>query len=193
MAKLKIGIHLIALVLVMRVGVTPPTRALSPDLPDLPSDWHITASTLVDVTGDGAEEWALLVWRPWSDWPIQQWSSVPSPISGFHDAQGQSCHLILVDPHGGREIWAGSALPVPLLSLAVDDIDRDGEAEVLTVEGSYAEGRDSMGTHVSIWSWTGFGFTLEWRSSSATFVPSCLSDIDRCGIREQITRSQGGH
>jgi len=152
-------------------------------LPILPSAWHVTASVLADVTGDDVPEWALLVWRPWQDWPIQRWSSAPSPIAGYHDASGESCHLILIDPLDGREIWAGSALPVPLLALAVEDVDGDGRNEVMALEGSYADGRDGPGRYVDVWRWNGFGFTLQWRSPAGIYSPGCLRDADRCGVK----------
>jgi hypothetical protein len=187
MIKFKMGILLIALALIV------PAAGMSPDVPALPPDWHVDASTLADVTGDGAAEWVLLVWRPWRDWPIQQWSAVPSPIAGFHDAAGDSCHLILLDPQDGHEVWAGSALPVPLLALAVEDVDGDGDNEVLTIEGTYAEGRAGTGRYVSVWGWSGFGFRLEWRSPPGTYAPSCLADADRCGVHGSCTdKSQGG-
>jgi hypothetical protein len=194
---LKWGVVLIALALVLPASqVSPASAAALPAatvLPPLPSDWQVAASALADVTGDGAPEWVLLVWRPWRDWPIQRWSAVPSPIAGFHDASGDSCHLILLDPADGREIWAGSALPVPLLALTVDDVDGDGAQEVLTVEGTYAEGRGGTGTHVNMWRWNGFGFTLEWRSEPGTFAPSCLYNANRCGLREIAQRFRGGN
>jgi hypothetical protein len=130
-------------------------------LPALPPEWRVTDAVLDDVTGDGAPEWVLLVWRPWQDWPIQRWSNAPSPIAGHRDAAGDSCHLILIDPRDGREIWAGSALPVPLSALSVEDVDGDGRNELRTVEGSYAGGAR---THVDVWRWNGFGFTLQQRS-----------------------------
>jgi hypothetical protein len=189
--KIKIGILLIALALAVPAGQATPAAEVPLGMPDLPPDWHVAASSLADVTGDGAAEWVLLVWRPWRDWPIQRWSAVPSPIAGFHDGGGDSCHLILLDPADGREIWAGSALPAPFLSLAVDDVDGDGTNEVLTIEGTYADGRDGAGTHVDVWDWSGFGFTLEWRSPPGTFAPSCLANADRCGVREISDNPQG--
>ena len=162
------------------VVVEAPESRASP--PALPPNWQATALVLADVTGDHAPEWVLLVWRPWQDWPIQRWSAFPSPIAGFHDAAGESCHLILLDPQDGHEIWAGSALPAPLLALAVEDVDGDGGNEVVTVEGRYASGRDGPGTHVDVWGWNSFGFTLEWRSPPGTFDPHCLADAGRCGI-----------
>jgi len=181
--KVKVGLLLITLVLVIAAEQASPAAGAWPGMPDLPPDWQITAATLADVTGDGAAEWVLLVWRPWRDWPIQQWSEVPSPIAGFHDAEGNSCHLILLDPQDGREIWAGSALPVPFLSLIVDDVDGDGFNEVLTVEGRYADGHSGRGTHIDVWSWNGFGFTMDWRSPPGDFDPSCLANADRCGLQ----------
>jgi len=162
-----------------------------PSLPcplTVPADWHITASTLADVTNDGSPEWVLLVWRPWRDWPIQRWSTLPSPIAGFHDAAGDSCHLILLDPYRGREIWAGSALPAPLLDLAVGDVDGDGNNEVVTLEGNYATARDGPATRVDVWRWNGFGFTLEFRSPAGAFCQLCLTDVDNDGILDIVVR-----
>ncbi|MCJ7738151.1 MAG: hypothetical protein MUQ10_12705, partial [Anaerolineae bacterium] len=93
---------------------------------ELPESWHLTDHALADVTGDGAAEWVLLVWRPWQDWPIQAWAPVPSPISEFQDRRGDSCHVILMEPETGDILWAGSALPRPMLALEVGDVDGDG-------------------------------------------------------------------
>lgn len=152
-------------------------------LPSLPPEWQVTAAALADVTGDDVSEWVLLVWRPWQDWPIQRWSRVPSPIADFHDAAGESCHLVLLDPTDGREIWAGSALPVPLLALQVEDLDGDGTGEVLALEGTYAGGRDGPAAHAEVWRWNGFGFTLAWRSPPGVYTSDCLQAADRCGAQ----------
>jgi hypothetical protein len=165
-----------------------PLVSLSPRPSLIPSAWHITASVLDDVTNDGVPEWVLLVWRPWRDWPIQRWLPAPSPIAGFHDAAGDSCHLILLDPHDGHEVWAGSSLPAPLLALAVGDVDGDGNNEVVTLEGDYAAGRDGPATHVNVWRWNGFGFTLEWRSPPGTFRQLGLTDGNDDSILDVLTR-----
>jgi len=161
--------------------VSPPYPHASPTS-QIPPTWRVTAAALADVTGDGASEWVLLVWRPWRDWPIQSWLPAPSPIAGFHDAAGDSCHLILLDPADGREIWAGSALPAPLLALAVGDVDGDGHNEVVTLEGNYAAGRYGPAAHVSVWRWNGFGFTLQYRSPPGVFRELRLTDQDKGGI-----------
>ncbi len=141
------------------------------------SDWEIASATLADVTGDGTSEWVLLVWRRWRDWPIQRWSSLPSPIAGFHDTAGRSCHLILLDPLTGREVWAGSALPVPFLALAVRDVDGDGHNELIALEGNYATGPLGPATSIDVWHWNGFGFVLEGR------FPTPITLFDEWGSR----------
>ncbi len=155
-----------------------PTVISTSRLPDTPPDWQVTASARADVTGDGAVEWVLLVWRPWRDWPIQAWVSAPSPISTFRDARGDSCHLILLDPVDGRERWAGSALPAPLLALVVGDVDNDGLNEVITLEGDYGAGRNGVASHVDVWAWNDFGFSLEWRSQNGAFRELTLAGVD---------------
>ncbi len=173
----------------------PASCILPPASSHLPPDWHVTASVLADVTYDGVPEWVLVVWRPWRDWPIQRWLPVPSPIAGFHDAAGDSCHLILIDPDDGREIWAGSALPVPLVTIAVGDVDGDGRNEVVTLEGDYRTGRGGRATHVGVWRWEDFGFVMEWRSPAGTFEGAisgpprlCLTDVDKDGILDVAVR-----
>jgi len=163
-----------------------PPAMLSPEL--VPLTWRIVGSALADVTGDGSPEWALVVWRPWRDWPIQSWSAAPSPIAGFHDAAGKSCHLILLDGRDGREVWAGSALPAPILALAVGDVDGDGRNEAVTLEGDYATGRNGPASRVDVWKWNGFGFTLEWRSPPGVLHRLGLTDANDDGILDMVVR-----
>lgn len=153
-----------------------------------PSAWHVSASVLADVTGDGNAEWVLVVWRPWRDWPIQRWSSIRSPITDFRDEMGDSCHLILLDPGDGHEVWAGSALPAPALALAVGDVDGDKQLEVVLLEGDYVTGRQGPAMHVDVWRWNGFGFTLEWRSPAGTFRQLQLVDADNNRVLDIAVR-----
>lgn len=146
--------------------------------------WHVTATILADVTGDEQAERVMVVWRRWSDWPIQQWTDAPSPIAGWHDAAGESCHLIVLDGRDGRQVWAGSALPAPLVGLEAGDVDGDGRNEVATLEGDYATGRNGPATHIDIWEWNGFGFTLEWRSPPGAMHQLCLTDVEGDSILE---------
>ncbi len=162
--------------------------ALPPEQPGLRPDWRVTASALADVTGDDLAEWVLVVWRPWRDWPIQSWSPAPSPIAGFHDADGNSCHLILLDPYEGRQVWAGSALPAPLMSLAVGDVDQDGQNEVVALEGDYAAARQDPAISVVVWKWNGFGFSLEWRSPPGRLRQLWLTNAEGDSILDIVAR-----
>jgi hypothetical protein len=150
--------------------------------------WHVTASILADVTGDAQAERTMVVWRRWSDWPIQQWTGAPSPIKAWHDAAGDSCHLIVLDARDGRQVWAGSALPAPLVGLEAGDVDGDGHDELVTLEGDYATGRNGPANHIDIWGWNGFGFTLEWRSPPGAMHQLCLTDVDGDSILEIACR-----
>jgi hypothetical protein len=181
-----------------------PTHPHSPtcQLTNLPISWHILAALHADLTHDGIPECTLLVWRPWQDWPIMQWSDTPSPIAANRDAHGDSAHIILVEPTADgrqrsavsdqrsayRELWAGSALAVPIIQIAAGDVDGDGWDELVALEGDYASGRYGPARHVAVWRWNGFGFTLEWRGPPRRLVALVLADLDGDGVVEILTR-----
>jgi hypothetical protein len=169
---------------------------------ELPASWHVLMVLHADLTRDGERECALLVWRPWQDWPIMRWSDTPSPIAANRDAQGDSAHIILIEPTADsrpqtadgqqrftyRELWAGSALAVPITQIAAGDVDGDGWKELVVLEGDYATGRFGPARHVAVWRWNGFGFTLDWRSPPDRFVTLALADLDGNGGVEILAR-----
>ena len=106
-----------------------------------PSDWSVLQAEITDLNRDGMPEAALLVWRPFRPWPVDKWLPYGGRIAGFHDDQGNSCHIILIGWSGGRyrEMWAGSALAEPVRSFAAADLNGDALQEMVTLEGSYAQ------------------------------------------------------
>lgn len=124
----------------------------------LPTTWDVRASVYADVTGDGSPECVLSVWRPWQDWPIARWSGKPTPITKNRDTAGYSSHVAVLKPLPGgryRNIWVGSALYQPVTSLTVLP-----DGTLVTLETTYAAGRDAKSVALSEWRWTGFGFGL---------------------------------
>ena len=125
---------------------------------NLPAGWDVRSSTYADVTGDGAPECVLSIWRPWADWPIARWSSRPTPITRNRDARGDSAHIAVLKPLPGgtyRNVWVGSALFQPVTALTVLP-----DGTLATLETTYARGRDASSVALSVWQWTGFGFGL---------------------------------
>lgn len=127
----------------------------------LPALWDVRARVYADVTGDGQPECVLSVWRPWRDWPTRRWAPRGTPITGNRDARGFSAHVAVLRPlRGGayRQVWVGSALYQPVTALTVLP-----DGRLVTLETTYARGRDATATALSEWRWTGFGFRLERR------------------------------
>ena len=141
-----------------REASTGPCRSLK-----VPAGWDVRASAYADVTGDGAPECVLSVWRPWADWPIAWWSSRPSPIVLNRDRRGDSAHIAVLRPLPGgayRNVWVGSALFQPVTALTVRP-----DGTLATLETTYARGRQSSSVALSLWRWTGFGFGLVQRQA----------------------------
>ncbi len=127
-----------------------------------PPEWQIVQATIADLNHDRHPEVALLLWRPFSTWPVDQWLPNGGRISDFHDAKGQSCHVILIGwgSNGYHELWAGSAMADPISSFAAADMDGDNIQELVALEGRYSDPRSPIARTLKIWKWNGFGFTV---------------------------------
>ena len=141
-----------------------------------PPEWSITQAALTDLNQDGQLEATLLVWREFRPWPVDDWLPHGGRIATFHNAQNQSCHIILIGWTRGayRELWAGSALADPILSFAAADLDGDGVQELATLEGSYTTYKSGIAHTLKIWRWNFFGFNAV-SSIEGTFHQMALS------------------
>jgi hypothetical protein len=127
-----------------------------------PAEWQITQADITDLNQDGHLEIALLVWRPFRSWPVDQWLPHGGRIADFQNAEGQSCQIILIGwkINGYRELWAGSAMAEPIKSFAAADLDGDNNQELVALEGRYSDPRSAPARTMKAWEWNGFGFTV---------------------------------
>jgi hypothetical protein len=144
-----------------------------------PSAWYVAQAQDTDLDHDGIREAALLVWRSFKPWPVDQWLPYGGRIAGFHNNEGSSCHIILIGWNGSAydEVWAGSALAEPVLSFAASDLDGDGRQELVTLEGSYSDPASAPGRAVKVWEWNGFGFSVVY-GVEGTFYRMALAQSD---------------
>ena len=135
-----------------------------------PAGWTVVQAGITDLNRDGVPEATLLVWRPFRPWPVDQWLPYGGRIAGFHTAQGDSCHIILIGWRGREygELWAGSALAEPVRAFAVADLNGDHLQELVTLESTYADSTPPPNFFASslparslkVWEWNGFGFSV---------------------------------
>lgn len=127
-----------------------------------PAEWQITQADITDLNHDGHPEIALLVWRPFRSWPVDQWLPHGGRIADFQNAEGQSCQIILIGwkINGYRELWAGSAMAEPIKFFAAADLDGDNNQELVALEGRYSDPRSAPARTLKVWEWNGFGFTV---------------------------------
>ena len=130
-----------------------------------PAGWLVKEIVFSDLNLDGQEELSLLVWRPFQPWPVDRFLPNGGRIASFHDEHNMSCHLILIGLVDGkiRELWAGSALVDPIRELRATDLDGDGLQELAALE--YAYDADPLRASLTVWSWNGFGFSLQARQA----------------------------
>jgi len=127
-----------------------------------PEAWTVLQAEITDLNQDDTPELTLLVWRPFRPWPVDQWLPHGGRIDSFQDANGQSCHIILIGWKRGayRELWAGSAMAEPVRAFAAADFNGDNHQELVTLEGTYAGSRSAAARSLKVWEWNGFGFTV---------------------------------
>ncbi len=127
-----------------------------------PETWRVAQASISDFDRNDLPEAALLVWRPFQPWPIDQYLPYGGRIEDFHNTEGNSCHVILIgwkNDHFG-EVWAGSAMADPLLAFAAADLDGDGTQELVALESRYDDEPGAPAWALSAWEWHGFGFRL---------------------------------
>jgi hypothetical protein len=126
-----------------------------------PPEWIVRQAALSDLNQDGAVEAVLLVWRPFNSWPVDRWLPNGGRIDEFMDAQGNSCHIILIGWHRGKfsERWAGSALAQPIKTFRLVDTNQDGFDELITLESTYETPVYFPANALKVWEWNGFGFS----------------------------------
>jgi hypothetical protein len=145
-----------------------------------PSTWQVKQGQITDLNHDGLPELTLLVWRPFRPWPVDRWLPNGGRIADFHDAEGQSCHIIMIGwmPDGYREVWAGSAMAEPVNSFAAADFNGDGNQELAVLEGSYATPAALVSHLLKVWEWNGFGFTVVSKMKGSFTKMTPVSAID---------------
>lgn len=131
-----------------------------------PPEWQVQQALVTDLDHDALPELALLVWRPFTPWPIDSYLPHGGRIADHQDRRGQSCHLVLIgwlgDDFGER--WAGSALARPLREIAAADLDGDGWQELIALESEYNDPAFLPARGLAVWRWNGFGFDLHTRT-----------------------------
>jgi hypothetical protein len=135
-----------------------------------PHAWEIIQASITDLDRDRKPEVTILLWRPFSPWPVDEWLPNGGRISEFHNAQGLSCHIILIGWRRGefQELWAGSSMADPITSFATADLDGDKNQELVALEGRYSGNKQSPETSggskftsiLKVWEWNGFGFSV---------------------------------
>ena len=127
-----------------------------------PELWKIVQAAISDLNRDGIPEVTLLLWRPFRPWPADQWLPNGGRISEFRNAEGQSCHIILIGwtRDGYHELWAGSAMADPIIFFAVADLNTNNTQELVALEGRYTGPKSAPARTLKVWEWNGFGFTV---------------------------------
>ena len=127
-------------------------------------DWWVEDFALADSTNDGVADINLSVWKSGSFGKFK-------PIWVKNDDPSVKNHFFIFDWEDGKikPVWQSSNLDAPNCQILVDDVNADGENELIVLEGDYADTPDCRGKYVAVWKWGEWGFLNEWRSEEGEF------------------------
>jgi len=139
--------------------------------------WDVREMLMADLDNDGGQEVAFVLWKPFVLWPrfLYEDFHFESP---FEEGSLRN-HLFLYGWRDGewRPLWCSSPMADPIREMAVDDVDADGDNELVVLEGSYDDNLDEPAYYVTLWRWNGWGFTLHWRSTPGRYHSLMLHDV----------------
>lgn len=127
-------------------------------------DWWVEDFVLADSTNDGIVDINLSLWKSGS-------FGRSKPFWIKQDDPSIKNHLFIFDWKDGKmqSVWQSSNLDAPNCQILVDDMNNDGQNELIVVEGDYADAPDCQGKYMAVWKWGEWGFGNEWRSEEGEF------------------------
>lgn len=140
----------------------------------VPARWKAWKLAVADVDGDGQREIIVGVYKATRYFP-----------------KPHNCLFIYGwDGQGARPKWLGSSLSRPFVDFAFVDTDRDGQQELAAIERK-RDGRYCL----AVYSWNGFGFTLDWQRGDwqeARLIESTVERIivEADGARVTLTSDE---
>jgi hypothetical protein len=149
--------------------------------------WDVRQLLVADVNNDHTQEVAFVLWKPFRLEPALIYETFGFP--SLWEEGSLRNHLFV---YGWRDaawqhLWCSSPVADPIAELAVGDVDGDGSNELVVLEGSY-ETPDAPAAHVSVWSWNGWGFTLQWRGPGGVWHHLMLQDVTHDGILDILLK-----
>jgi hypothetical protein len=149
--------------------------------------WDVRRLLVADVNNDGQEEVAFVLWRPFRLKPAIVYETFNFPPL-WEEGTFRN-HLFIFAWRDGvwERLWCSSPVAEPIIELGAADVDGEGSNELVVLEGTY-DAPHPPASHVSVWRWNGWGFTLLWRSSRGTWDHLMLQDITDDGILEILLR-----
>jgi hypothetical protein len=152
--------------------------------------WDVRQLLLADVNNDGQQEVAFVLWKPFRLEPAIIYDTFKFP--SLWEGGSLRNHLFIYGWRDGawRHLWCSSPVADPIVELAAADVDGDGASELVVLEGSY-EMPDAPASHVSVWRWSGWGFTLQWRSPGGLWDHLVLRDVTDDGVIDILVRGAG--
>ncbi|MFA5886207.1 MAG: hypothetical protein WC863_00320 [Patescibacteria group bacterium] len=128
------------------------------------NDWWVDNFILADANNDGIIDINLSVWKSGNFGPSQ-------PFWVKNDDLSVKNHFFIFDLIAEKvePLWQSSNLTVPNCEFAVTDIDKDGQNDLIVIEGNYTQTPECHGDYIALWKWNDWGFSNEWRSTKGNF------------------------
>jgi hypothetical protein len=139
--------------------------------------WDVRQLLVGDVDNGDQQEVALVLWKPYHREPSIMFDSFHFESPWEEGSLRNHLFVYGWGEDGWQPLWCSSPIADPIHEMAVGDVDGDGGNELVVLEGNYADTPDAPAGHLAVWRWTGWGFSLQWRSAPRAFHSLSLRDV----------------
>jgi len=135
-------------------------------------EWRVENVILADIDNDGKIDIITSVWKMGKYGP-----DLPFWIKENINEWGNHLFIYKWEDNGVKLFWGSSTIDAPIKEMAVEDVNNDGQNDLVVLEGDYQEPVDELADYLTVWHWDEWSFYNDFRSKKGKFYDLKIKDF----------------